>query len=71
MLKFVQQLGKKVIGVMHGFDRLRFRGTLRALAYVKGLSEYLWRSQVLLKDFGEFADSVTKQVRADVERRPK
>ncbi len=68
MLKFVQQCGKKVIGVLHGFDRLRFRGTLRSLAYVKGMMEHLWQTKVLLKDFGQYVEGVTEQVRAGVER---
>jgi hypothetical protein len=31
-----------------------FRGTLRPLAYVEGFRSFLWRRQVLLKDFGAF-----------------
>jgi hypothetical protein len=39
MLRFVQRHVEKVTGVLHGFDRLRFRGTLRNLMFIEGMSE--------------------------------
>ena len=40
-----------VIGVLSGWDRLVFRGTLRMLAYPGGMAAYLSRIGTLLKDF--------------------
>jgi hypothetical protein len=68
MLGFVQRHVEKVTGVLHGFDRLRFRGTLRQLAYGGGMMEFLWQAKVLLKDFGTYVTGVTKQIKAAVEQ---
>ena len=54
MNAFLQRHADRVIGVLHGFDRLRFRGTLRPLAHAGGMMEFLWSSKVLLKDFGQY-----------------
>jgi hypothetical protein len=63
MLSFVQRHRESVTGVLSGFDRLRFRGTLRILAHVGGMMNYLWHRQVLLKDFKEHALWATERVR--------
>jgi hypothetical protein len=52
---------------LHGFDRIRFRGTRRFLANVTGMMGYLWQRQVLLKDFKAFAGNLTAQVRQAAE----
>ncbi|MFO0868685.1 MAG: hypothetical protein U0935_07010 [Pirellulales bacterium] len=66
MRSFLQRFATRVIGVLNGFDRLRFRGTLRSLAYAKGLAKFLGRSKVLLKDYKPYVESVTSQVKQDV-----
>ncbi|MGH9347588.1 MAG: hypothetical protein ACRD26_10010 [Vicinamibacterales bacterium] len=43
---------------------MRFRGTLRSISNVKGLAIWLNQRHVLLKDFGTFADRVSKQLTA-------
>jgi hypothetical protein len=43
---------------------LVFRGTLRALCYVDGMSQYLRSCGVLLKDFGEHVEQVSTRLRA-------
>lgn len=63
MIHFIQRHAKKIIGVLSGFDRLRFRGTLRELAYVEGMKGFLWRAKVLLKDFGKYALGISEQVK--------
>ncbi len=68
MLHFVQRHADKVTGVLHGFDRLRFRGTLRNLMFIEGMSEFLWKSKVLLKDFKTYFTGVTRQVKAPSSR---
>jgi hypothetical protein len=52
---FIQRHEKDVIGVVSGFDRMRFRGTLRSICYVEGLDRFLGRVGVRYKDFKEFA----------------
>ena len=67
MKRFIARHADKILGVLSGFDRLVFRGTLRRIAYVDGLGKFLnWRG-VLLKDFGAFAETMTGRVRAAAE----
>jgi hypothetical protein len=65
---FVQRHASSVIGVLSGFDRLLFRGTLRMLATAKGLMGYLWSTQTLLKDFGQWSEQLTAQAREGSEQ---
>jgi hypothetical protein len=56
---FVQRHQSDVIGVLHGWDRLRLQGTLRSLYDQPVMEEYLWQSGVLWKDFKRFATDLT------------
>jgi hypothetical protein len=67
MKTFIQRFVTNILGVLHGFDRIRFRGTRRFLANVAGMMGYLWQRQVLLKDFKAFAGNITAQVRQAAE----
>lgn len=51
MKTFLAAVGHLVLGVLHGFDRLVFRGHLRQLSYAHGMECYLSANRVLLKDF--------------------
>jgi hypothetical protein len=68
MKRFLQRYGEQIQGVLSGFDRLRFRGTLRWLAHTNGLKDYLNCAGVLLKEFKEYVGGVTEQVCAASER---
>jgi hypothetical protein len=68
MKTFIQRLGQRVLGILHGFDRVRFRGTRRMLAHLSGMFNFLWQRQVLLKDFQAFAGNITAQVRQAAEQ---
>jgi hypothetical protein len=61
---FVRQHAAEVTGTLSGWDRLRFRGTLRMLANVTGLLRFLCYTGHLLKDFGQYALAMSRQVRA-------
>jgi hypothetical protein len=65
MKGFTTKYADRLAGVLSGFDRLVFRGSLRRLSFVEGLRAYLWERKVLLKDFGTHAEAITKQVKAD------
>jgi hypothetical protein len=60
---FVQRHAGSVTGMLCGWDRLRFRGTLRVLASVSGLRQFLSCTGHLLKDFGKYALDISRQVR--------
>ena len=58
-----------VTGVLSGWDRLVFRGTLRMLAFAGGMAAYLSRIGMLLKDFGDHAQAMTEQlIQASLQR---
>jgi len=67
MLSFVQRHREQVTGVLSGFDRLRFRGTLRVLAHVGGMMDFLWHQRVPLKRFKEYVCETTKRLREATE----
>ena len=48
---FSRKHADDVMGALSGFDRIRFRGTQRWLANVRGMMGFLWRVQVKLKEF--------------------
>ena len=64
MKTFMKLYAKEISGAISGWDRIRFRGTIRWLASVSGLNSYLGVRGILLKEFGDFAESVTAKVRA-------
>ena len=68
MQRFVQQHADQVHGVLSGFDRLRFRGTLRFLAHARGMFGFLCHIGVLLKDFKAYVQGITDRVRAATEQ---
>jgi hypothetical protein len=67
MLQFIEKHRNDVMGVVSGFDRIRFRGTLRWLATVRGLACFLGSLRILLKDFTEYAKGLTTQMRSTIE----
>ena len=63
MDQFIQKYREKVTGVLSGFDRLVLRGTIRFLSYTPGMMNFLYDMGVLLKDFGEYVQRTTEQLR--------
>lgn len=66
MTSFIQQQAGRVWGVLSGFDRVRFRGTVRLLAGVAGLASFLAYRRILLKEFDAFVEDVRDEVEASV-----
>lgn len=71
MDKFLQRFGSNVIGHLSGFDRERFRGSIRRLCYPEGILSFLCWIKVLLKDFGDYAESTTNTLCTAIERKAK
>lgn len=67
MDSFLQRFGDVVLGALHGFDRVRFRGSIRWLSKASGVMHFLSKISVLLKDFSAFAEGRTKALRTAVE----
>lgn len=63
MQSFVQRHASEIKGVLSGFDRMRFRGTLRWLSSEKGMMSFLGIIRVLLKHFNDWAQLHTERIR--------
>jgi hypothetical protein len=61
---FLSKFGQNITGILSGFDRIRFRGTLRLLFQPAAMERYLCSCGVLIKEFKHFAESVTAKVKA-------
>lgn len=62
MLSFLTKFAALVRGVLSGFDRLFFCGTLRGLSHPKGLQHYLWAHRIPYKDFAHHSLEVTARL---------
>jgi hypothetical protein len=63
MQEFTVKYADKIQGVLSGFDRLVFRGSLRKICHPFGMQGYLWAIQVPLKEFGKHVNKVSGQVK--------
>jgi hypothetical protein len=62
MHSFLRRFAGVVRGVLSGLDRVFLRGTLRGIAYTKGLKSFLDFQHVLLKDFGDYSQQITQRL---------
>jgi hypothetical protein len=62
MKSFLEKHTQNIIGVLSGWDRIVFRGTLRLVANLAGLCSYLAYRGILLKDFKEYAQRKTAEL---------
>src|SRR5712692_1468606 len=60
MKEFIAKHQEEIAGMLSGFDRLVFRGTLRSISYAKGMMNYLWAQQVRLTEFGGHVQRVSE-----------
>jgi hypothetical protein len=65
---FVQRHQSEVIGVLHGWDRIRLQGTLRSLYYQPVMERYVRRAGVMWTGFKKFASELTGRVREEGEK---
>lgn len=75
MQQFIDKYGDQISGVLSGFDRLVFRGSLLRLNYGRwnpalkavvagGMEEYLWRNKILFKHYADHVHSVSERLKA-------
>ena len=62
-MKLMELYQDKIMGAIRGLDRIRFRGTLRLLANQSGLRKFMSFTNILLKDFGGWAEGLTSMMR--------
>jgi hypothetical protein len=60
---FLNRFGEHVTGIVSGFDRVRFRATLRPLFCPNGPEVYLNYCKVLIKNFKGFAQGISDRVK--------
>jgi len=63
MKRFLSRFESLITGVLSGFDRLVFRGTLRPLMRPHGMDYFLHDSGVSLSDFARYADTTCGRVK--------
>jgi len=63
MQQFLERYHDCIRGVLRGFDRVLFRGTLRRISSVAGLSSYFSYREIRLVDFRGWAEDLTARVR--------
>ena len=74
MQQFIQKFADRILGILSGFDRLVLRGTVRRLNYsfhdasrnitvARGMEEYLWQNQILVKDYGDHVRKVGQRIK--------
>jgi hypothetical protein len=62
-MKLLELYQEKIMGAISGLDRIRFRGTLRWLANEAGINRFLSCQGILLKNFTDWAKSITADIR--------
>lgn len=67
MERFIERHRDRVVGVLSGFDRILFRGSLRSICYLKGLEIFLSSHRVLNKDFGKFVENLSGRIKRHAE----
>jgi len=67
MERFVTRHHDRIAGILTGFDRILFRGTLRSISHSKGAEIWLSSHRVLLKDFAAYAKELTARIKAHAE----
>ena len=63
MEQFLNRHKDSIIGVLSGFDRVLFRGTVRSISHLDGMKRFLSYHHVLLKDFGAFVLEKSSQIK--------
>ena len=62
MNEFLQRHDERIVGVLSGFDRVLFQGTLRSISCVEALAKFLSAKHILYKEFGAFAQDCAERI---------
>jgi hypothetical protein len=68
MTSFLSQHADSIHGTLTGFDRIRFRGTLRAICYDKGFAIFLNILDILLTFFRSFVQRTSQRLKQDTQQ---
>jgi hypothetical protein len=67
MKQFITKHEGNIVGVLSGWDRIRFRGTFRALAVTRMMMSWLLDRHVMLKQFKPLALELTAGLKASID----
>ena len=76
MQQFIEKYHDQIMGVVSGFDRLVFRGSLRRLNYgwwddqwkamvAIGMEQYLWQNKILFKDYLQYMKRASERLKKE------
>jgi hypothetical protein len=68
MKTFLNRHATKILGVLNGFDRLIFRGALRALCHLPGVIGFLQHRGLKIEQFTQFAKDITDRIHKAADR---
>lgn len=60
---FLQRHADSVTGVLSGWDRMLFRGTLLSLSYPEGMGSFLGSHRVMYKDYARWAGELSERLK--------
>jgi len=63
MQQFIAKFEKDIQGVLSGFDRVLFRGSLRRLTHSLGMRWYLGQNNILCKKYEDHVKEISQRVR--------
>ena len=63
MERFLERHSERVVGVLSGFDRLLFRGSVKSLSYPRGVEIFLSSHGVLIKNFAPYVKTLSDRLK--------
>ncbi|HGJ65946.1 TPA: hypothetical protein ENS27_11235 [bacterium] len=66
-MKIIEKFKDKINGVLSAFDRMIIKGHILQFFGDSGRRYFLSQENVLLKDFGDYAEKITKTIKASIE----
>jgi hypothetical protein len=63
MQQFIARFRDMIQGVVSGFDRLLFRGSLRQLNHAHGMEVFLYLNNILFKDYDNYVKGVSRRLK--------
>src|SRR6266852_5153992 len=67
MEHFLERHRDRITGVISGFDRVLFRGTLLSIAHLEGMDIFLSSQRVLYKNFSTYVERLSRRIKDHAE----
>jgi hypothetical protein len=63
MERFLKRREGRIKGIIAGFDRILFKGSLRSISSRRMMQIYLFSQHILYKDFGKWAEKLSDRIK--------